>query len=67
MLEAHFERGRDAVNVGRQQFVAERPRCFMFGPGLACLLIGAHEHPAALLPQVQLAVEVDGVQHLLAG
>ena len=67
MLEADLERGRDAVDVGLQQLVAEGPGRRMLRPGLAGLLVGAHEHAAAFLAQVELAVEVDGVQHLLAG
>ena len=47
--------------------MAESPRRRVLRPGLAGLLVGAHQHAATFLAQVQLAVEVDGVQHLLAG
>jgi hypothetical protein len=67
MLEAHLQRRRDAVEVRLQQLVTEAPGRFLGGPGPACALIGAHQHAAALLAHVDLALEIDGVQHLLAG
>ncbi len=67
MFESDLERRRDAVDIGLQQLVAEGPRGRVLRPGLAGLLVGAHEHAAAFLAQVELAVEVDGVQHLLTG
>ena len=36
-------------------------------PRLVGLLVGAHQHAAALLAQIELAVEIDRVDHLLAG
>ena len=39
----------------------------MLGPRLSVLLVGADEHAPALLAHVELAAEVDDVQHLLAG
>ncbi len=67
MLEADLEAGCDAVDVGLQQLVAELPRGLAQGPGHAGLFVGAHEHPAAFLPKVELAVEIDRVDDLLAG
>ena len=67
MFEPDLERRRDAVDVGLQQLMTEGPRGRVLRPGLAGLLVGAHQHAAAFLAQVQLAVEVDGVQHFLAG
>jgi hypothetical protein len=67
MPEADLERGRDPVDIGLQQLVAELPRRLDLRPGLAGLLVGAHQHALALLAQVELAVEIHGVQHLLAG
>ena len=34
---------------------------------MICLIVGAQQHAAALLPQVKLSVEVDRVDHFLAG
>ena len=66
MAEADFERRRDAVDVGLQQFMAEVPRRRKFRPRLAGFLVGAHQHAAALLAEVELAVEIDGMDDLLA-
>ena len=66
MPEADFERGRDAVDVGLEQLVAEVPGRLVLRPRPACLLVGAHQHAAALLAEIELAVEVHDVQHLPA-
>ena len=67
MPEADLERGQDPVDVGLQQFVPEVPRRCVLRPWFAGTLVRAHEHAAAFLAQIQLAVEVHRVQHLLAG
>ena len=45
--------------------MSEIPRRRHFRPGLAGTLVGAHEHAAALLADVDFALEIDGVQLLL--
>ena len=67
MLEAHFQRRCDPVDIRLQQFVAEIPWRFALGPGHAGFLIGTHEHPAAFLAQVELTVKIDRVHDFLAG
>ena len=67
MPEADLERRRDAVDVGLQQLVPEIPGRLEFGPRPVGLLVGAHQHAAALLAEVELAVEIDGVDDLGAG
>jgi hypothetical protein len=57
--EADFQRRRDAVEIRRQQLVAEIPRRVDRRPGLAGLLIGAEQHALALLAGVDLALEID--------
>ena len=47
--------------------MAEVPRRLVDRPGHARLLVRSHEHSAPLLPQIELAVEVDDVDHFLAG
>src|SRR5690606_20510458 len=64
MAEADLQRRRDAVDVGFQQFMAETPGRGKFRPWLAGLLISAHQHAAALLAQIELAVEIDGMDDL---
>ena len=66
MLEADLEARRDALEVVRQQLVAEIPGRLALRPGHAGALVGAEQHAAAaLLAHVDLALEVDDVQHLL--
>ena len=67
MPEADFQRRRDAVDVRLQQFMAEIPRRLELRPRLVGLLVGAHQHAAALLAQVKLAVEIDRMDDLRAG
>ena len=67
MTKPDLQRRRDAIDVGLQQFMAEIPRRHLFRPRLVGLLIGAHQHAAALLAQVKLTVEIDRVDHFLAG
>ena len=67
MLEADLERGRDPVDVLGEELVAEVPRCLVDRPRHARLLVRPHEHAAAFLPEIELAVEVDDVDHFLAG
>ncbi len=67
MLEADLERWRDAVEVGRQQLGAEIPWRDPRLPRHAGLLVGAEHHAAALLPHVDLGLEVDGVRQLVPG
>ena len=66
VLKRDLERRHDPLDVGLQQLVAEGPRRLVLGPGLARLLVGADEHPASFLAQVELAVEIDGVDDLPA-
>ena len=47
--------------------MAEVPRGHVLGPGLAVLLVGADEDTLSFLAHVELAAEVDDVQHLGAG
>src|SRR3546814_7312553 len=63
MGEADLQGRRDAVEVGLQELMAELPRRLALRPGLAGALIGPHQHAAALLAGVDLALGVDGVQH----
>jgi hypothetical protein len=65
VLEADFEARRDALEIVRQQVLAEVPGRLDRGPGHAGALVGSHQHPAAFLAQVDLALEVDRVQRLL--
>ncbi len=67
MLEADLQRRRDAVEVGRQQLVAEIPGRVDRRPRLAGLLIGAEQDAVALLARVDLALEVEHADHLAAG
>ena len=67
MLEADFQRRRDAVEIGRQQFMAEIPRRVDRRPRLAGLFIGAEQDAVALLAGVDLALEVEHADHLAAG
>ena len=64
MLEADFEAGGDAVEVVGQQLVAEIPRRLALRPRHAVALVGAHQHALAFLAHVDLAVEIDDMQHL---
>src|SRR5690606_84138 len=67
MAKTDLQRRRYAVDVGLQQFVAEIPRRRRLRPWLASLLIGAHQHAAALLAQIKLAVEIDRMDDFAAG
>src|SRR6185312_2394077 len=67
MAEAYLERRRDAVDIRLQQLMAEIPGRRLFRPRLASLLVGAHQHTAALLAEIKLAVEVDRMDDLRAG
>ena len=66
MFETQFERRRDAIDVRGEQIVSEIPRRLGLGPWDAGFLISPHQHAAALLPQVQFTIKIDGVQHLSA-
>jgi hypothetical protein len=65
VLEPQLQARRDAIDIRRQQIVAEVPRRFALGPGHASFLVGAHEHAVALLAHVDLAFEVDCVKHFI--
>jgi hypothetical protein len=67
MLEADLQRRRDAVEVGRQQLVAEIPRRVDRRPRLAGLFVGAEQDAVALLPRIDLALEVEHADHFAAG
>ena len=64
VLETHLEAGRDAVKVIRQQVLAEVPGGFLGRPRHAGFLVGADQHAAALLAQVDLSFEIDAVELL---
>src|SRR3546814_17443874 len=57
MGEADLQGRRDAVEVGLQELMAELPRRLALRPGLAGALIGPHQHAAALLAGVDLALD----------
>ncbi len=67
MAEPDFQRGGDTVDIGLQQFMPERPWRLLFRPGHAGAFVGAHQHAAAFLAQVKLAVEIDGMDDLFPG
>ena len=68
MLEADLEARRDALEVVLEQLVPEFPGRLPLRPRHAGALVGADQHAAAaLLAHVDLAVEVDDMQHLLFG
>ena len=67
MPEADLERGRDPVEVGLQELVAEVPGGDLGRPGAAVLLVGAEQDAAALLAGVDLARQVEDADHLAAG
>ena len=63
--EAHFEVGRQPLEVLRQQLHGEVLRRLQRRPDDAVRLVGADERAAALLAQVDLARVVGGVDDLL--
>src|SRR5579862_4279044 len=65
VLEADLETRGDPLEVVRQQALREVPRRLERRPRYTGPLIGAEQHPAALLTGVDLAFEVDNVQLLL--
>src|SRR5262249_11300998 len=65
VLEADLEAGRDALQVIRQKTLREVPRRRLRRPRHAGALVGAEQHPAALLARVDLALEVDAMQLFL--
>ena len=67
MPEADLQVFRDAVQRIREQRGAEVPRRVPGAPGHAMALVGPQQHAVALLAHVDLAVEIDRVQHHLAG
>ena len=67
VLERDVELGRDPVEVGLEELGPEVPRRLPRAPRDRRLLVGAQEHPAALLADVDLAGEVERHRHLLAG
>ncbi len=67
MLEAGLQRLGDALKVGREKAGAEVPRGLGSRPRLAATLVGTHQQAVTLLPHIDLATEVDGVDDLLAG
>jgi hypothetical protein len=67
MAEPDFQRRRDAVEIGRQQLMAEIPRGVDRRPGLAGLLVGAEQDAGALLAGVDLALEIDDANQFAAG
>ncbi len=67
MPETHFQRRRDTVDVRLKQFVAEIPGRRLLGPWLSCLFVGAHQHAAALLAQIEFAVKINRMDDFRAG
>jgi hypothetical protein len=67
VAEADFERRRDAVEIGRQQLMAEIPRRVDRRPGLTGLLVGAEQDAGALLAGVDLALEINDANQFAAG
>ncbi len=65
VLERDFQARRDALQIVGQQVLAEVPRRRLRGPRHAGALVGTDQHAAALLAQVDLALEIDAVQLLL--
>jgi len=65
-LNAISSDGRNAVQVGLQQLLAEAPGRGLGGPGHAGLLVHAEHHAFALLAQVALGTKVDDVANFLA-
>ena len=59
--------GRDPVQVRLEELRPEVPGRHLGRPRPGVLLVGAQEHPAAFLADVDLAAEVDGHRQLLAG
>ena len=66
MFKPHLKAWRDAVNIGLQQFMPEFPGRVAGRPWDTGLLIGAHKHPATFLAQIQLAIEIDRMDHFAA-
>ena len=66
VLEGDLQRGCDAVEVRWQQLLVEGPRRDLRRPRHAGLLVGAQEHPALLLADVDLALEVEGHRQLVS-
>ena len=66
VLEADLQARRNALQVIRQQALGEVPGRLPRRPGHAGALVGPEQHAAALLAHVDLALEVDAVQLLLA-
>src|SRR5690606_29156544 len=52
MTEADFQRRRDAIEIRRQQLVAEVPGGRNRRPGSACFLVGAKKDAVAFLARV---------------
>ena len=57
----------DLVEVGRQELGGEVPGRNLGRPWHAVRLVGSDQHAGALLAHVELAIEVDAVDDLLAG
>ncbi len=64
MREPDLETGRDALQIIRQQILPKIPGRGDRRPGDPGALVGAHQHAAALLAQIDFALEIDGVQLL---
>ena len=65
MFECDFKAGRDAIEILRQQVLAEIPGRDPRRPRHAIALVGAQQHAAALLAHVDLALEIDDVHQFL--
>src|SRR5882757_2486342 len=62
MFEPHLEARCDALEIIGQQVLAKVPWSRDRRPGNARALIGAHEHTPALLADVNLPLEIDGMK-----
>src|SRR3546814_13246616 len=58
VVEGHGEVAGDAVEIRRQQLVAEVPRRMLGRPGHAVALVSAHDEARVLLAHVDLGAEV---------
>ena len=65
MFERHFQTWGDAFQIIGQQILAEIPGRHARRPGNAGTLVGAEQHAAAFLAQIEFAFEIDAVHLLL--
>ena len=66
MLECNLEFGRNAIEIGVEQSLREIPRSLLWRPRHARLLVGAEQHAALFLADVDLTSKVERHWHFLA-